>query len=79
MHIEKNICDNVLGTVINIHDKLKNNINARRDLINISIRKELHLKKYENRVMIPHAYFMLYGVPISCYMEMKGKNFVHGN
>ncbi|XP_040990902.1 uncharacterized protein LOC121238122 [Juglans microcarpa x Juglans regia] len=61
MHIEKNIFDNVLGTLINIQGKTKDNINARRDFAELGIRKELHLKEDGDRVVIPHAYFMLHG------------------
>ncbi|XP_042952408.1 uncharacterized protein LOC122289468 isoform X2 [Carya illinoinensis] len=61
MHTEKNIFDNVLGTLMNIQGKTKDNINARRDLAELGIRKELHLKEEGDRVVIPHAYFMLHG------------------
>ncbi|KAL4273495.1 hypothetical protein GQ457_13G017720 [Hibiscus cannabinus] len=42
MHIEKNVCDNVLGTLLNIEGKTKDNINARFDLECMGIRPELH-------------------------------------
>ena len=32
MHIEKNICDNVLGTLLNIDGKTKDTTKARKDL-----------------------------------------------
>ena len=32
MHIEKNICDNVIGTVLNIPGKMKDNAKTRLDL-----------------------------------------------
>ncbi|KAF5450521.1 hypothetical protein F2P56_030861 [Juglans regia] len=44
MHIEKNICNSVLGTLLNIEGKTKDSANARRDLANLGIRKELHLQ-----------------------------------
>jgi hypothetical protein len=43
MHIEKNICDSILGTLMNIPGKTKDTTNARRDLREMGIRKELHL------------------------------------
>ncbi|KAF5467964.1 hypothetical protein F2P56_012164 [Juglans regia] len=61
MHIEKNICDNVLGTLMDIPGKTKDGINARRDLAELRIRKDLHLREVGDRVIIPHAYFMLHG------------------
>ncbi|XP_042959909.1 uncharacterized protein LOC122294953 [Carya illinoinensis] len=48
MHIEKNICDNVLGTVMDIEGKTKDTANARRDLMELGLRKELHLQPSAN-------------------------------
>jgi hypothetical protein len=44
MHIEKNICDNILGTLMNIPGKTKNTANEQRDLRKMGIRKDLHLQ-----------------------------------
>jgi hypothetical protein len=44
MHIEKNICDNFLGTLLNVQGKTKDITNARLDLHDMGIRPELHLK-----------------------------------
>ncbi|XP_042946082.1 uncharacterized protein LOC122279468 [Carya illinoinensis] len=62
MHIEKNICDNILGTLMNITGKTKDHVNARRDLSNLNIRKELQLNQDGQRITMPHACFTLYGV-----------------
>lgn len=43
MHIEKNICDNILGTLLSIDGKNKDTDKARLDLEKIKIRKNLHL------------------------------------
>ena len=45
MHVEKNICDNTLGTVMGIDGKNKDTEKARMDLEGMKIRKELHLRK----------------------------------
>lgn len=42
MHIEKNICDSILGTLLDIPGKTKDHINARLDLKDMGIRTELH-------------------------------------
>ncbi|KAK7328924.1 hypothetical protein VNO77_23061 [Canavalia gladiata] len=42
MHIEKNIFDNIIGTLLDIPGKTKDHINARYDLQEMGIRKELH-------------------------------------
>ncbi|XP_028085569.1 uncharacterized protein LOC114286586 [Camellia sinensis] len=44
MHIEKNICDNLMGTLLNVDGKNKDTEKARIDLANLKIRKELHLQ-----------------------------------
>ncbi|KAL8135869.1 hypothetical protein AgCh_010471 [Apium graveolens] len=42
IHIEKNICDSVLGTLLNIGGKTKDHLAARLDLQDQGIRKALH-------------------------------------
>lgn len=42
MHIEKNVCDNVLGTIPNIDGKIKDHENSRLDLQDMGIRPGLH-------------------------------------
>ena len=42
MHIEKNVCDNILGTILNLSGKSKDHVKARLDLQEIGIRKSLH-------------------------------------
>ncbi|GMJ08090.1 hypothetical protein HRI_004478200 [Hibiscus trionum] len=62
MHIEKNICDNLLGTMLNIEGKTKDNVSARLDLEDMKIKKELHLKKMDDG-----SYLM----PVACYTLSK--------
>ena len=38
MHIEKNICDSIVGTLLSIDDKLKDNMNSHLDLQSMGIR-----------------------------------------
>ena len=42
MHIEKNVCDNFVGTLLNLDHKSKDNMKARLDLIDMGIRPELY-------------------------------------
>lgn len=44
MHIEKNVVDNVIGTLLDIFGKTKDHPKARYDLKEMGIRKNLHLK-----------------------------------
>ena len=50
MHVEKNVCDSVIGTLLNIQGKMKDGLNTRQDLAEMGIRVQLHLmsdgKKY---------------------------------
>ena len=41
MHIEKNVCMNILGTLLDIPGKSKDGLNARRDLVDLKLRPEL--------------------------------------
>src|SRR6266542_1354809 len=42
MHVEKNVCDSVLGLLLNMKDKTKDGVNARLDMVDMRIRLELH-------------------------------------
>lgn len=60
MHIEKNVCDNVLWTILNVDGKGKDNLNTRRDLQDMGIRKALHpQKKVGNKYYLPPACFAM--------------------
>ncbi|XP_070053613.1 uncharacterized protein [Nicotiana tomentosiformis] len=59
MHIEKNICDNILGTILNIKGKTKDTINTRLDLQAMNIRKELHPIKNGDKYDLPTACYTL--------------------
>ncbi|XP_042973064.1 uncharacterized protein LOC122304867 [Carya illinoinensis] len=59
MHIEKNICDNVLGTLMDIDGKSKDTANARRDLEHLGLRKELHLQHDGDHTSMQCACYVL--------------------
>ncbi|XP_028104390.1 uncharacterized protein LOC114303461 [Camellia sinensis] len=60
MHIEKNICDNLMGTLLNVDGKNKDTEKARIDLANLKIRKELHLQSRGDRSFVkPPAVYTL--------------------
>ncbi|XP_042975467.1 uncharacterized protein LOC122306950 [Carya illinoinensis] len=61
MHIEKNIAENVLFTLMTSSGKTKDNINSRRDLELLGYRKELHLRREGDHVTMPHALYTLHG------------------
>jgi hypothetical protein len=42
MHIEKNVTNNILDTILDIKGKTKDNLPARQDLKEIGLRPKLH-------------------------------------
>lgn len=54
MHIEKNICESIISTVLH-NGKSKDGINARRDLKDIGIRKDLHPEERGKKMYLPPA------------------------
>ncbi|XP_071714012.1 uncharacterized protein [Rutidosis leptorrhynchoides] len=60
MHIEKNVCDSVIGTLMNLDGKTKDHLNGRYDLEEMGIRKELHPEVLENnKVYLPPTCFSM--------------------
>ena len=42
MHVEKNVCDSLIGTLLNIIGKKKNGLKCHQDLADMGIRDQLH-------------------------------------
>ena len=59
MHIEKNICENLLGTILGIRSKSKDNTNARLDLADLNIKPELQLQPNGDDYDMPAARYTL--------------------
>ncbi|KAL3633966.1 hypothetical protein CASFOL_022728 [Castilleja foliolosa] len=60
MHIEKNICESILGTLMNVEGKTKDTAKARLDLEDMKIRKELHLiNKGSGKYAMPPASYVM--------------------
>ncbi|XP_066396301.1 uncharacterized protein [Miscanthus floridulus] len=79
MHIEKNICENILGTLLNVQGKTKDTTNARLDLHDMGIRPELHLQQHGNSVNAPLAPYVLgKDQKIEFYKFLKGIKFPDG-
>ncbi|KAL0432043.1 UNVERIFIED_CONTAM: hypothetical protein Sradi_0830300 [Sesamum radiatum] len=55
MHVEKNVCDNILGTLMNISGKTRDNKKARKDLMEKGLKSNLHLQG-ESEDMPPASY-----------------------
>ncbi|XP_021745384.1 uncharacterized protein LOC110711314 isoform X2 [Chenopodium quinoa] len=61
MHIEKNVCDNMLATLLDVPGKSKDHHKARLDLQEMGIREELHPidTDDERYVLLPKASFSM--------------------
>ncbi|XP_006601656.1 uncharacterized protein [Glycine max] len=42
MHVEKNVCDSLVGTLLNIKGKTKDGLKCHQDLVEMGIRQQLH-------------------------------------
>ena len=41
MHIEKNVCESIIGTLLNIQGKTKDGLNTHLDLMEMGLRSKL--------------------------------------
>jgi hypothetical protein len=48
MHVDKNVCEALVGTLLDIIGKTKDTLNAQMDLEEMKLRKDLHHKTHEN-------------------------------
>ena len=55
MHLKKNICESLVGTIMNTKGKEKDHENARSDLEEMGIRPELYVQGAENGKDLPVA------------------------
>jgi hypothetical protein len=59
MHIEKNICDSILGTLLEMDGKSKDGVKARLDLQDMNIRKDQHPKPGKHKYEIKKGCYAL--------------------
>jgi len=59
MHVEKNVCDNLIGTLLNINEKRKDGLNARLDFIEMNIRGKLAQIQMGERTYLPPACYTM--------------------
>lgn len=58
MHIEKNICENLTGTLLN-HNK-RQKIKAHLDLKDMGIQHDLHLQTFpNNKIYLPLVFYIM--------------------
>ena len=63
MHIEKNVCDNLLGTLLNLEGKSKDNLKGQKNLQRMKIRLEL------DPILLPHGKYELSNAPYTLSLE----------
>ncbi|XP_074323287.1 uncharacterized protein LOC141660222 [Apium graveolens] len=59
MHIKKNVCESIIGTLLNIPGKTKDGMKARLDLQELGVRAELAPQQYGERAYLPPACYTL--------------------
>lgn len=59
MHIDKNIYDNILGSILNFKGKTKDTLSSCLNLQEMNIRNELHPKIIVDKYELPEASFTL--------------------
>ena len=59
MHIEKNICDSLLGTLMNLKDKTNDGLKARKDMVVLNIKHALHPVEVDGVLRCPAAPYAL--------------------
>ena len=58
MHIEKNICENILWTLLKVEGKTKDTTNARLDLHDMNIRPQYHSVQQGTSLKFLKAHFL---------------------
>ena len=59
MHIDKNVCESIIGTLLNIPSKTKDGLNCHLYLVDMGLRSELPPKFESKRAYLPPACYSL--------------------
>ncbi|XP_057451962.1 uncharacterized protein LOC130743751 [Lotus japonicus] len=59
MHVEKNICESVIGTLLDLEGKTKDTIKSRLDLQRMGLKKQLHRIMVGDKYLIPPARYTM--------------------
>lgn len=59
MHMEKNVSENLLGTLLGIEGKTEDTLQSRLDLVDLKIRNDLHPIEDGGKTYLPSACFTL--------------------
>ncbi|GJR38518.1 putative transposase-associated domain-containing protein [Tanacetum coccineum] len=59
MHVEKNVGESLVGTLLSVPEKTKDGVNARLDLLELGIKPELFARQDEEKTTLPPAGYTL--------------------
>jgi hypothetical protein len=59
MHIEKNVYESLIGTLLNTNEKTRDHVHARADMKKMEIRQELWLDHFIKVTKLPTSYITL--------------------
>ena len=59
MHIEKNVCESIIGTLLDVSHKSKDGLKSRLDLVDMGIRTTLHPRVGEKKTYLPPSNYTL--------------------
>nr|XP_004512662.1 uncharacterized protein LOC101489810 [Cicer arietinum] len=79
MHVEKNVCDSVIGTLLNIQGKTNDGLNSRLDMVDMGIRQQLAPQSTGKQTYLPPACHTLSKKEKRCFCEcLRGIKVPHG-
>ncbi|GJS36393.1 putative reverse transcriptase domain-containing protein [Tanacetum coccineum] len=64
LYVEKNICESLVGTLLNVPGKTKDGVNARLDLAELGIKPKLFARQEEDKTILPLAVYQNSGVSV---------------
>ena len=59
MHIEKNVLDNIVNTLLDVDKRSKDNVKSRLDLKRLKIRAHLHVDETQDKPEMPKALYYM--------------------
>ena len=69
MQIEKNVCESIIGTLLNIQGKTKDGLTTRLDLMEMGLRSELAPRFEQKRTYLPPACYTLSRIEKKIFCE----------
>ncbi|GJS08525.1 putative transposon, En/Spm-like protein [Tanacetum coccineum] len=69
MHVEKNVGESLVGTLLNVPGKTKDGVNARLDLLELGIKPELFARQDEEKTTLPPAGYTLMNAEKDIFCE----------